>query len=221
MDPEGLCIAAFLKRERPTDCLVSSSSSSFTSIEKLPLGTHVGTSSLRRQAQLLNQRPDLTVSSIRGNVDTRIQKMLNKEVDVLILASAGIIRLGFDNRLDLCIKHLDENSFLPAVGQGSVAVQCRQNDLHLFECLVDEATQYRIIAERELLRRLDGGCSLPLGVQSEYLGRKEVKLKARLLSVDGKISIESTGKGQPNNAVERILANMDNNKLSLIRKSLI
>ena len=100
-------------------------------------------------------------------------------------------------------------------------VQCRQNDLHLFECLVDEATQYRIIAERELLRRLDGGCSLPLGVQSEYLGRKEVKLKARLLSVDGKISIESTGKGQPNNAVERILANMDNNKLSLIRKSLI
>ena len=111
--------------------------------------------------------------------------------------------------------------FLPAVGQGSVAVQCRQNDLHLFECLVDEATQYRIIAERELLRRLDGGCSLPLGVQSEYLGRKEVKLKARLLSVDGKMSIESTGKGQPNNAVERILANMDKNKLSLIRKSLI
>lgn len=221
IDPEGLCIAAFLKREKSSDCLVSSSVTSFSSIAKLPIGTHVGTSSLRRQAQLLHQRPDLKVSSIRGNVDTRIKKMLNKEVDMLVLASAGVIRLGFDKRTDLCVSHLDELSFLPAVGQGSVAVQCRQTDLDLFKFLTDEATQHRIIAERELLRRLEGGCSLPLGVKSEYLGQAQVKLNAKLLSVDGKMTVESTGQGHPIDAVEQIITSMDQQKLSQIRKSLI
>ncbi len=210
-----------MKREKCTDCFVSSSTSSYTSIEKLPLGLHVGTSSLRRQAQLLNVRPDLKVSSIRGNVDTRIRKMLNKEVDILVLASAGVIRLGFDKRTDLCISHLDELSFLPAVGQGSIAIQCRKSDQNLFKCLIDEATHQRIIAERELLRRLEGGCSLPLGVKSEYLGQEEVKLWARLLSVDGQMLVESTGKGTPSAAVEQILATMDQQKLSQIRKTLI
>ena len=221
IDPEGLRIAAFLKREKCTDCLVSSSINSHISIEKLPSGAHVGTSSLRRRAQLLYLRPDLKVSSIRGNVDTRIKKMLNGEVDILVLASAGVIRLGFDKQPDLCISHLDELSFLPAVGQGSVAVQCRQTDLDFFKFLADEATQHRVIAERELLRRLEGGCSLPLGVKSEYLGQAQVKLNAKLLSVDGKMSVEPTGQGHPINAVEQILANMDQKKLSLIRKSLI
>ena len=194
-DPEGLCVAAFMKREKCTDCLVSSSSNSITSIPELPFGANVGTSSLRRQAQILNLRPDLKVSSIRGNVDTRIKKMLSKEVDILVLASAGVIRLGFDKRSDLCISHLDELSFLPAVGQGSIAIQCRQNDLNLFQCLTDKATHHRIIAERELLKRLEGGCSLPLGVKSEYLGQEQVRLRAKLLSLDGKMTVESTGKG--------------------------
>ena len=215
------CRAAFMKREKCTDCLVSSSSNSIASISELPFGANVGTSSLRRQAQILNLRPDLKVSSIRGNVDTRIKKMLSKEVDILVLASAGVIRLGFDKRSDLCISHLDELSFLPAVGQGSIAIQCRQNDLNLFRCLTDKATHHRIIAERELLKRLEGGCSLPLGVKSEYLGQEQVRLRAKLLSLDGKMTVESTGKGKPQRAVEQILASMDQQKLSLIRKSLI
>ncbi len=221
IDPEGLCIAAFMKREKCTDCLVSSHSASYDSIENLPTGAQIGTSSLRRQSQLLNLRPDLKVTSIRGNVDTRIKKMLNKEVDALVLASAGVFRLGFEKRPDLCISHLSERSFLPAVGQGSIAVQCRQNDQNLFKCLVDTSTEYRIIAERELLRRLEGGCSLPLGVRSEYVGNEQVNLWARLLTIDGQMTVESSGRGHPIQAVEQLLSNMDQKKLSQIRRTLI
>ncbi len=220
-DPEGLCIAAFMKREKCTDCLVSSQQSSYRSIEMLPHGARIGTSSLRRQSQLLNLRPDLKVTSIRGNVDTRVKKMLNGEVDALVLASAGVIRLGFEDRVDLQISHLSELSFLPAVGQGSVAVQCRQSDLKLFQCLADPPTACRVIAERELLKRLEGGCSLPLGVRSEFLGSEKVNLWARLLSIDGKMTVESNGQGYPLHAAGELLANMDQQKLSRIRKTLI
>lgn len=217
-DPEGLCIAAFLKRERPSDCLVSPLTSSYASIEELPVGVTIGTSSLRRQAQILNLRPDLRVKSIRGNVDTRINKMLKGDADALMLASAGVIRLGYDTRSDIHIEHLNEESFLPAVGQGSVAIQCRLEDSEFFEILRDKPTQKRVLAERELLRRLEGGCSLPLGVRSQYLDENKVFLHAKLLSPDGSKSVEAYGEGANLDSVDQLLSKMNQLQLSEIRK---
>lgn len=219
-DPEGLCVAAFLEREKPTDCLVSPIKDAFKSIENLPENAILGTSSLRRQAQLLNLRSDLKVTSIRGNVDTRISKMLAGEVQAILLASAGIIRLGFHARTDIHIQHLDENHFLPAVGQGSVAVQCRIEDLATFQILRHTETHLRVLTERELLRRLEGGCSLPLGVKTNYISPDNVHIYARLLSTDGLKSVEAWGEGNHITAVDRLMAQIDSKALSEIRGTL-
>lgn len=219
-DPEGLCITAFLKRERPSDCLVSPLSNAYASIEELPVGFTIGTSSLRRQAQVLNLRPDLRVKSIRGNVDTRINKMLAGDADALLLASAGIIRLGYETHSDIHVEHLNEEDFLPAVGQGSVAIQCRLEDLEFFKILRDNDSHKRVLAERELLRRLEGGCSLPLGVRSYCSDETKVFLHAKLLSPDGTKSIEAFGEGAELDSVDQILSKMDQLQLSEIRKSI-
>jgi len=158
----GLATGAILPRENPADVLVSRAG---YTLDTLPQGATVGTSSLRRQAQLLARRPDVTVISLRGNVDTRIKKALDPHgpYDAVILAAAGLKRVGLAGHVS---EQLSFNVMLPAPGQGAIAVQCRMDDAPTLEKLVplnDPPTQQAVLAERAFLAGLGGGCSIPVG----------------------------------------------------------
>jgi len=157
--PPGLHLAVILKREEPRDAFVSNRYRSFA---ELPQGAHVGTSSLRRQAQLKKQRPDLTILDLRGNVGTRLRKLDEGQFDAVILASAGLIRLGMADRIT---EMLDTGICLPAIGQGAVGVECRVDDAELnalLQALNDDNTRVCVTAERALNQRLEGGCQVPI-----------------------------------------------------------
>jgi hydroxymethylbilane synthase len=157
--PEGLMLAVICEREDPRDAFVSNA---FQFMQDLPQGAIVGTSSLRRQCQLHAWRPDLQIRDLRGNVNTRLSKLDNGDYDALILASAGLIRLGFQER----IKHpIDTGVCLPAIGQGAVGIECRVNDeriLSLIEPLNHSETSICVKAERAMNHRLEGGCQVPI-----------------------------------------------------------
>lgn len=157
--PEGLMLAVICEREDPRDAFVSNT---YQFMHDLPQGGVVGTSSLRRQCQLHAWRPDLQIRDLRGNVNTRLSKLDNGDYDALILASAGLIRLGFQER----IKHpIDTDVCLPAVGQGAVGIECRVNDeriLSLIEPLNHSETSICVTAERAMNHRLEGGCQVPI-----------------------------------------------------------
>jgi hydroxymethylbilane synthase len=158
--PSGLTIAAICKREDPHDCLISRSGETFS---KLPLGARVGTGSLRRQAQLRHARPDLAFVDLRGNVDTRLQKLDRGEFDAIVLAKAGLDRLTLSDRI---AEVISEQICLPAVGQGALGIEVRADDANAFEAareLNDPVTNDAVIEERALLRELEGGCQVPLG----------------------------------------------------------
>jgi hydroxymethylbilane synthase len=162
--PEGLTIAAITKREDPRDALVLPQDSTIAvgSIEDIPQGSRIGSSSQRRGAQLRSRRPNLVLMDIRGNVDTRLRKLDQGEYDALILACAGLRRLGLVDRISMPIS-IDE--MLPAVGQGALAIEMRGNDSELFtivSVLDDVATRAACTAERAFLRALGGGCQLPI-----------------------------------------------------------
>ncbi|WP_311968504.1 hydroxymethylbilane synthase [Pseudomonas baltica] len=157
--PEGLGLFCICEREDPRDAFVSNT---YASLEALPLGAIVGTSSLRRQAQLLARRPDLVIHFLRGNVNTRLAKLDAGEYDAIILAAAGLIRLGFASRIahNLSVEHS-----LPAGGQGAVGIECRSadTDLHaLLTPLHHDDTAARVIAERAMNKHLNGGCQVPI-----------------------------------------------------------
>ena len=157
--PAGLHLAVICEREDPRDAFVSNR---FTSIEDLPHGATVGTSSLRRQCQLRAWRPDLKISDLRGNVNTRLAKLDEGKYDAIILASAGLIRLGFSDRIRA---FLDTDICLPAIGQGAVGVECRVDDERinaLLEPLNHERTHTCVMAERAMNHRLEGGCQVPI-----------------------------------------------------------
>ncbi|WP_339488903.1 hydroxymethylbilane synthase [Pseudomonas sp. EL_65y_Pfl2_R95] len=157
--PEGLGLYCICEREDPRDAFVSNT---FDSLDALPAGSIVGTSSLRRQAQLLARRPDLTINFLRGNVNTRLAKLDAGEYDAIILAAAGLIRLGFAQRIRSSITVEDS---LPAGGQGAVGIECRTADaeIHaLLEPLNHPETAVRVTAERALNKRLNGGCQVPI-----------------------------------------------------------
>lgn len=157
--PEGLGLYCICEREDPSDAFVSNH---YDSLQALPPGSVVGTSSLRRQAQLLTLRPDLHINFLRGNVNTRLAKLDAGEYDAIILAAAGLIRLGFAERIRSRLSHED---CLPAGGQGAVGIECRTADTairQLLEPLQDADTADRVIAERALNRRLQGGCQVPI-----------------------------------------------------------
>ncbi|ARU90349.1 hydroxymethylbilane synthase [Pseudomonas sp. M30-35] len=157
--PEGLGLYCICEREDPRDAFVSNT---FDSLAALPAGSIVGTSSLRRQAQLLARRPDLTINFLRGNVNTRLAKLDAGEYDAIILAAAGLIRLGFGERIRDSISVEDS---LPAGGQGAVGIECRSADaeIHaLLEPLNHRETAVRVTAERALNKRLNGGCQVPI-----------------------------------------------------------
>lgn len=158
--PQGLGLEAILERGAPTDAFVSNR---FDSLDALPEGARVGTSSLRRQLQLLELRPDLVVSSLRGSVQTRLAKLDAGEFDAIVLATSGLQRLGLDARIR---QELVPELMLPACGQGALGIECRRDDQRLLELirpLIDRDTTARVLAERAMNTRLDGGCQVPIG----------------------------------------------------------
>jgi hydroxymethylbilane synthase len=162
-DPDGLTVVALLEREDPRDAFVVTAGSTVTSLADLPQGARVGTSSLRRRAQLLALRPDLDIQELRGNVGTRLRKIDEGQVDAALLAAAGLKRLGLGNRI---VSLLDPPQWLSAPGQGAIAVQARADDEPMRALLaqLDHApTRRAITAERALLAALEGGCQVPIG----------------------------------------------------------
>jgi len=157
--PEGLDLIAFPEREDPRDALVSPGKKRFGEIRG---GGRVGTGSLRRQAQLLNLRPDLEVVPLRGNLDTRLKKLSALDLDAVILASAGLHRMGWEDRIS---EFFDPEMMVPAIGQGALAIESREGDERvrkLVEPLNHLATQISVLAERAFLQRLGGGCQVPV-----------------------------------------------------------
>ncbi len=157
--PQGFELGAVLKRENPFDAFVSNN---FSSIDDLPQHAKVGTCSMRRIVQLKAIRPDLKILDLRGNVNTRLKKLDEGEFDGIILAYAGLIRLGLEGRIK---QQISDQQSLPAVGQGAVGIEIRENDtevLDLIKPLIDIETTYRVNAERSMNARLEGGCSVPI-----------------------------------------------------------
>ena len=187
--PPGLEIACILPRDDPRDALVSRDGSTLAA---LPRGAKIGTASLRRTAQLLRRRPDLAVAPIRGNVDTRLDKMAAGEVDGLLLALCGLERLG---RADAASDTLSVDDMLPAVGQGALAIEIRADDAELRELLLalnDAASAACVTAERAMLAALDGSCRTPIAGLATLAG-DGLRLRALLLAADGSAERRAEG----------------------------
>lgn len=179
--PEGLMLAAITTRADACDAFVSLR---YGSLDELPQGAKVGTSSLRRRAQILKYRPDLQTVDLRGNLDTRIKKLENQEMDAIILAAAGLKRLGLEKYIT---QILSAKICLPAVGQGALAIETRQDDpevLAVLEFLNDSGTIAAVTAERAYLREVQGGCQVPVGVYGQING-DQLLLEATILKIDG------------------------------------
>ena len=167
--PEGLGLFCICEREDPRDAFVSNT---YASLDALPKGSVVGTSSLRRQAQLLTRRPDLEIRFLRGNVNTRLAKLDAGEYDAIILAAAGLIRLGFEDRITSAISIEDS---LPAGGQGAVGIECRSADSEIHALLTPlhhADTAVRVTAERALNKHLNGGCQVPIACYAVLEGEQ-------------------------------------------------
>ena len=180
--PEGLVISAITKRFDPGDAVVSPRYRTFAA---LPSGAKVGTSSLRRKAQLLHARPDLVIKDLRGNVNTRLRKLEEEDFDAIILASAGLKRLGFGDRIT---DVLPREMVLPAVGQGALAIETREADSEVRELVAflnDADTVHCAQAERAFLRQVEGGCQVPVGVYAVPAGAGKLEVEAVIASLDG------------------------------------
>jgi len=197
--PEGLCIGAIPERENPHDVLISKTG---LPLSKLKPQARIGTSSLRRTAQLLYARPDLVVLPLRGNLDTRLKKLETENLDAIILAAAGVKRLGLEIRIT---EHLDENIMLPAVGQGALCVEIRQNDLEIetvVSSLEHHQTRTIVMAERAFLHRLEGGCQIPIAAHGK-IDKDVFTLCGLVADVDGTTIIKETLSG-PKDSAESI-----------------
>ena len=186
VQPEGLIIAAVSERERPNDVLISKAAGS---IAALPNGARVATGSLRRQSQLLAQRPDVEVAEMRGNIPTRIEKFLASDLDAMILAYAGMHRLGLDEHIRQIIP---TSEIIPAVGQGAIAVETRRDDVTaLVAAFNDAETEVCVLAERAFLRSLEGGCQVPIGANA-VCSDGGIRLGGFIGSLDGsRVILES------------------------------
>ena len=196
VQPDGLTIGAVCERELPNDALITREASS---LAELPEGARVATGSLRRKSQLLNYRPDLNVEDIRGNVPTRLRKFDEAGLDGMVLAYAGLHRLGFDGRI---AEVLQPEIMLPAVGQGAVAVEIRSEDERIAPVvsrLDDAETRYCTTAERAFLRQLEGGCQVPIaGLATVTEGR--ISLIGLVGSLDGSVVFRETASGDTREA---------------------
>lgn len=196
--PKGLTIGAVLEREDSRDCLITLDRLKFND---LPRQAKIGTSSLRRKAQLLHARPDLNVVDLRGNVDTRLKKLESGDFEGIVMATAGIKRLGLSA---LISEILDEAKMLPQAAQGAIAVEIRQDDakMHgMMEAINHEKSFVQTEAEWAFLRTLHGGCQIPAGVKSE-LSEKSFHIKAAVFSLDGKKAVRGEISGPKEKAKE-------------------
>ncbi len=197
--PEGLAISAVTKRFDCGDALVSPI---YKTLDNLPQGAKVGTSSLRRKSQLLAYRPDLNIQNLRGNVITRLRKLEEEHFDAIVLAVAGLSRLGFKDRITQVIS---KSVCLPAVGQGALAVETRADDTEinqLISFLHDETTADAAKAERGFLSRVEGGCQVPVGVYAQVDKYNKLEVEAVIGSLDGRCLIRDRVVGERANAVE-------------------
>lgn len=194
--PEGLGLVTICEREDPRDAFVSNH---YDSLDALPEGSVVGTSSLRRQCQLAERRPDLIIRSLRGNVGTRLGKLDNGDYDAIILAVAGLKRLGLESRIRVT---LPPELSLPAVGQGAVGIECRLDDARTRELLAPlnhDDTATRVKAERAMNTRLEGGCQVPIGSYAE-LTNGELWLRALVGAPDGSQMVRGERRGKAQDA---------------------
>ncbi|RRV09104.1 hydroxymethylbilane synthase [Pseudomonas sp. v388] len=185
--PQGLGLFCICEREDPRDAFVSNT---YASLEQLPAASVVGTSSLRRQAQLLARRPDLKIHFLRGNVNTRLAKLDAGEYDAIILAAAGLIRLGFEDRITAAIS-VDDS--LPAGGQGAVGIECRSVDAEIHALLAPlhhADTAVRVIAERSLNKHLNGGCQVPIACYAVLEG-DQVWLRGLVGAPSGEVLLQA------------------------------
>ncbi len=196
--PEGLMLGCITEREDPADALVVNEKFKDKKLETLPLGSIVGTSSLRRLAQLRHHYPHLIFKDVRGNVITRLEKLDAGDYDCLILAAAGLTRLGFAERIHQLIPN---EISLHAVGQGALGIECvygKPEILEIIKALEHVQTSKRCLAERALLRELEGGCQVPIGVSSKVENQNLI-LTGMVASLDGKRLIRDTKSGDINN----------------------
>ena len=180
--PVNLCIACVTKRENPFDALISRND---IKLDDLPKGAKIGTGSLRRMSQLLYYRPDLNLVPLRGNLETRLKKLETEGLDAIILAAAGLIRLGWK---DCITEIIPPEILLPAMGQGAVGIETRKNDVDnqiLLADMDDEQTHYALDAERALVSQLEGGCNVPIGSFATLNG-DQITLRGLVASLDGK-----------------------------------
>jgi hydroxymethylbilane synthase len=201
--PEGLMIVAITHREDPRDVLISRNGSKF---EDLPIGAKVGTSSLRRSAQLRAARPDLEIVSLRGNINTRLAKLEEQQLDAIVLAAAGLERMGWGDKIT---ERLSPELCIPAVGQGALAIECRAKDedvRQLLSVLEDPATRKIITAERTVLGKLNGGCQIPIGAYAEFIGDDELRLTGIVGSADGSVLLRESATGHDPVALGTLIA---------------
>src|ERR1700733_6559751 len=192
----GMSFPAICRREDVRDCLVSGNGATLASLRQ---GARVGTGSLRRQAQLRHARPDLDVRDLRGNVDTRLRKVESGEYDAVMLAKAGLDRLGWTHRIS---ETLSPDVCMPAVGQGALGIECRASDAETsaaLDKLNDAETRSAIVAERSLLSVLQGGCQVPLGAWARFEGN-ELVLDACVCSIDGLQYVKQRATAPPEQA---------------------
>ena len=197
--PDGLCIGAIPEREIPQDVLISRHKKPL--LELAP-GAKIGTSSLRRKSQLLHTRPDLIVLPLRGNLDTRLNKLETENLDAIVLAAAGVKRLGLESRIT---EYLDENIMLPAVGQGALCIEVRENDPvvePIVASLEHPHTRTVILGERAFLNRLEGGCQVPIAAYGK-IDKNIFTLAGLVATVDGKTLFKETLTG-PEDSSESI-----------------
>ena len=195
---KGLCVKAVVKRNDPRDAFLSYISKSFNELKPL---AKIGTSSFRRQAQLNLLRNDITIVPMRGNIDTRLAKLKNKEFDAIVLSLAGIQMLNLKKEVK---EIFSINQMLPAIGQGAIALQCREKDqktLNILERINDKETYYCIQAERAVLEAIGGDCDTAVGGLAE-ISNKKIFIKSELFSNDGSKKFEVTGSGHFKDAKE-------------------
>ncbi|WP_404996116.1 hydroxymethylbilane synthase [Caldifermentibacillus hisashii] len=192
--PDGLVIGTIPEREDPRDVLISKEN---RSLRDLPAGAIVGTSSLRRKVQILNIRPDLEIKWIRGNIDTRLKKLETEEYDAIILAAAGLSRMGW--QAEVVSEYLEPSDCIPAVGQGALAIECRKDDEEILQWLAKlncPKTNRAVQAERAFLNKIGGSCQVPVGGYAVINDEDDVVLNAFVASGNGKTIFKETVVGK-------------------------
>ncbi|MFD2705189.1 hydroxymethylbilane synthase [Salibacterium lacus] len=201
---EGFTLGAITNRVDPRDVLISADN---VLLDDLPEGAVVGTSSLRRSSQILARRPDIEVQWIRGNIETRLRKLREEDFDAIVLAAAGLTRMGWDEKI--VTEYLDPDICLPAVGQGALGLECREDDKEVLDVLAelnDEIISRRVRAERAFLQTVEGGCQVPIGGYAMLESNGDISLTAMIGSPDGETILKTSRRGSEPETVGELAA---------------